>query len=237
MEKVRLQKYLAESAVASRRSSEELIKQGRVSINGETVSEMGFKVSDSDIIKVDGKLIKLNKKKIYIMLNKPKGIISSVKDQFARKTVLDLIKKDIEERIFPVGRLDYDTSGLLILSNDGDFTYRLTHPKHEIKKVYVAEVMGFIGEEHIEKFANGIDIGGFVTTPAKLEILEVSGYSTYIGITIHEGKNRQVRKMCDSIGHPVMKLKRVAIGKVELGDLKEGEWRYLSEDEISYLST
>jgi 23S rRNA pseudouridine2605 synthase len=235
MEQMRLQKFLAESAVASRRKAEDLIKQGRVSVNGSVVTEMGLKVSVADEIKVDDKLINCTENKIYILLHKPEGIITSVKDQFSRKTVIDLIKKDIKERVYPVGRLDYDTSGLLILSNDGDFTYKLTHPKHEIEKVYRAEVRGLPDENDVESFAKGIELEEFQTAPAKMKIIKKDKTVSVIEITIHEGKNRQVRKMCDSIGHPVIKLKRVAIGRVKLGDLPEGEWRYLSENEIRWL--
>jgi len=148
MKEMRLQKYLAECGVASRRKAEELISQGRVKVNGETVTQMGKKVSQNDVVEVDGKLVKMEKRKVYIALNKPVGYISSVKDQFGRKTVMDLVK-DIKERIFPVGRLDYDTSGLLLLTNDGDFAYRLTHPKHEIKKVYEADLLGVPSKDDI----------------------------------------------------------------------------------------
>ncbi|HHV28866.1 pseudouridine synthase [Acetivibrio mesophilus] len=232
MEEIRLQKYIAECGVASRRKSEELISQGRVRVNGETVTQMGRKVSLNDVIEVDGKQVKMEERKVYIALNKPVGYISSARDQFGRKTVLDLVK-DIKERVFPVGRLDYDTSGLLLLSNDGDFTYKLTHPKHEIKKVYEADLMGIPSKDDIIRFEQGLWIDDYLTSPANLQLLESNGKTSKVKITIHEGKNRQVRKMCDKIGCPVIKLKRISIGEVSLGKLNEGSWRSLTDSEIN----
>lgn len=234
MDKMRLQKYIAECGVASRRKSEELIKQGRVKVNGIPVSEMGVKVSDEDVVEVDGRRISLEQKKVYIMLNKPVGYISSVRDQFSRNTVVDLIK-GVKERIYPVGRLDYDTSGLLLLTNDGDFAFRLTHPKHEMKKTYIAEVEGVPDSNDIESFQNGLRIEDYVTSPAELTVLEKKKSSSIVKVVIHEGKNRQVRKMCDAIGHPVISLKRIAIGDLYLKSLPEGQWRYLKEEEIKML--
>lgn len=232
MEEIRLQKYIAECGVASRRKSEELISQGRVRVNGETVTQMGRKVSLNDVIEVDGKQVKMEERKVYIALNKPVGYISSARNQFGRKTVLDLVK-DIKERVFPVGRLDYDTSGLLLLSNDGDFTYKLTHPKHEIKKVYEADLMGIPSKDDIIRFEQGLWIDDYLTSPANLQLLESNGKTSKVKITIHEGKNRQVRKMCDKIGCPVIKLKRISIGEVSLGKLNEGSWRSLTDSEIN----
>jgi len=234
MDKMRLQKYIAECGVASRRKSEELIKQGRVKVNGIPVSEMGVKVSDEDVVEVDGRRISLEQKKVYIMLNKPVGYISSVRDQFSRNTVVDLIK-GVKERIYPVGRLDYDTSGLLLLTNDGDFAFRLTHPKHEMKKTYIAEMEGVPDSNDIESFQNGLRIEDYVTSPAELTVLEKRKSSSIVKVVIHEGKNRQVRKMCDAIGHPVISLKRIAIGDLYLKNLPEGQWRYLKEEEIKML--
>jgi len=235
MDKMRLQKYIAECGVASRRKAEELIKQGKVSVNGVKVQEMGFKVSENDIVEVDGRKISLEKNKVYIMLNKPVGYITSVRDQFSRNTVLDLIK-GIDERIYPVGRLDFDTSGLLLLTNDGSFAYKLTHPKHEMRKVYIAEVEGIPERKSIEDFRKGLIIEDYVTSPAEMTILEKKRKTSIIKVVIHEGRNRQVRKMCEAIGHPVISLKRVAIGGVWLGDLPEGKWRYLKEEEIRILN-
>ncbi|MCX8130204.1 MAG: rRNA pseudouridine synthase [Clostridia bacterium] len=243
MEQVRLQKYLAEAGIASRRKSEELIRDGRVTVNGVRISDMGMKVTGNDLVSVDGKKVVLGKNKIYIMLNKPVGVVTTVKDQFGRPTVIDLVK-NIDERVYPVGRLDYDTSGLLILTNDGEFTYRLTHPKHEMKKVYLAEVEGIPEQSDLEQFRNGIRIEDYTTSPAEIKIVGTGkaasdkrqDISSLLQITIHEGKNRQVRKMCEAIKHPVIKLKRIAIGDVKLGDLEEGKWRYLSKEEIRWLN-
>ncbi|RJR10474.1 rRNA pseudouridine synthase [Candidatus Parcubacteria bacterium] len=231
MGEIRLQKYLADSGVASRRKAEELIRQGRVVVNGTKVVSMGHKVTESDSIEVDGREIRLKNSRIYVMLNKPAGYVTTVKDQFSRKTVTDLLP-EISERIYPVGRLDYDTSGLLILTNDGDFAYMLTHPKHEIDKVYVAEVKGHVTDEDIRIFEQGIRIEDYTTSPSQLKIIKKGKESSTIEIIIHEGKNRQVRKMCEAIGHPVIALKRTAIGKLMLGKLTEGKWRYLSEEEV-----
>ena len=231
MEQTRLQKYLANCGIASRRKSEELIAQGRVKVNGSTVTEMGYKILHTDVVEVDGKIIGLEKNKVYILLNKPTGYVTTSKDQFGRPTVLDLVK-DIRERIFPVGRLDYDTSGLLILTNDGDFTYRYTHPSHEVKKVYTAKVSGILLREEIHAFENGLEIENYITSPAKLKVVGSDGKNSTIEVTIHEGKNRQVRKMCEKIGHVVLSLKRISIGGISLGDLPEGKWRKLTENEL-----
>lgn len=231
----RLQKVMAEFGVASRRKCEEVILQGRVKVNGEAVAELGTKVDKhKDIIEVDGKVINKQSEKVYIMLNKPVGYITSAKDQFDRPTVLDLTK-DINERIFPVGRLDYDTEGLLLLTNDGDLTFRITHPSHNIDKTYKALVNGKVSDSDIETFKRGIVIDDYKTSPAKLEILDFKNGNSLVNITIHEGRNRQVRKMCDAINHKVIRLKRVSIGSLSLGDLKTGRWRHLKEEEVRYL--
>lgn len=231
MEEMRLQKYLAQCGAASRRKAEQLIKQGRVLLNGAIVTDMGIKVSENDRVELDGKKLFIEEQKVYILLNKPVGYVTTSKDQFARKTVLDLIQ-GIPQRIYPVGRLDYDTSGLLLLTNDGDFTFRLTHPKHEIKKVYIAKIEGVPDKNEIKDFETGLMIDGHKTSPAKLKILKKSTNSSIVRIVIHEGKNRQVRKMCEAIGHPVAELKRESIGSISLGDLKTGEWKYLSVDDV-----
>lgn len=234
MSEIRLQKYLAECGVASRRKAEELISQGRVSVNGILVTEMGCKVSFADRVEVDGKAVSPENAKVYILLNKPVGYVTTAKDQFARKTVLDLIE-GIDERIYPVGRLDYDTSGLLLLTNDGEFTYRLTHPKHELTKIYIADVKGVPTEVELERFKKGLKIEDYFTSPANIKILEDYKSGAIIEVRIHEGRNRQVRKMCEAIGHEVKKLKRVAMGRLELGSLQEGNWRFLSQDELKLL--
>lgn len=234
MQKMRLQKFLAHSGVASRRAAEKMIQNGRVSINGNVTKEMGTVVDENDIVEVDGRIVKTENNKLYIMLNKPVGYVTTSNDQFSRPIVLDLIS-GIHERIYPVGRLDYDTSGLLLLTNDGDFTYSLTHPRHEVKKVYEACLKGIPTPEEIKSFENGLEIDDYITSPALLKIKRTMNDMSIAEITIHEGRNRQVRKMCDSIGHKVLSLKRIAIGPLTLGDLKEGQWHKLSEDEISLI--
>lgn len=231
----RLQKYMARCGVASRRKCEELIVQGRVKVNGRTVKELGVKIDpDADRVEVDGKALKEEKRKVYIMLNKPAGYVTTVRDQFGRPTVLDLVK-GVKERIYPVGRLDYDTRGLLLLTNDGKFAHYMTHPSHQIEKVYHATVKGIPSEENLERLRRGIKIEGYVTSPAKAAIIKKYKDRALLELTIREGRNRQVRKMCDAIGHPVIKLKRMQIGKLKLGNLKEGEWRYLEKEELGRL--
>lgn len=226
-DKIRLQKYIAQCGVASRRHAEELIQAGSVKVNGTIVTEMGIRVSDKDKIEVDGKLIKKEKKLIYIMLNKPSGYVSTVSDPEGRKTVLDLID-GVNERIYPVGRLDYDTTGLLILTNDGDFAFRNTHPGQETTKTYLAEIAGMPSNETLQKLRNGVMLDNKPTAPAKVEVVDLKPKSTLLKIIIHEGRNRQVKRMCEAVGHPVLRLKRTAVGRLTLGDLKLGEWRYLS---------
>jgi 23S rRNA pseudouridine2605 synthase len=235
MEQMRLQKYLAEVGIASRRKSEELIRDGAVKVNGISVTEMGYRVTGEEVIEVNGRIVPGSPKKVYVMLNKPVGYISTAKDQFGRPSVIELIK-GVNVRIYPVGRLDYDTSGLIILSNDGEFTYKMTHPKHEIKKVYSAMIYGIPSQEEIRAFKSGLRIEDYITSKANIKIIEIVGDKSWVEITIHEGKNRQVRKMCDAIGHPVIKLKRTAIGSLNIGDLKEGNWRYLDKKEIESLT-
>ena len=234
MSELRLQKYLAEAGVASRRKCEELMLQGRVEVNGVKVTEMGTKVAAGDVVKVDGKEVKQEEKKGYILLNKPVGYITTAKDQFSRKTVLDLIE-GVNERIYPVGRLDYDTSGLLLLTNDGDLAYKLTHPSREADKVYHAKIKGVLSDNEIQAFKTGIRIDDYTTSPAKIKVLERTTTDSLIEVTIHEGKNRQVRRMFEALGHTVLKLSRISIGPVKLGSLEEGSWRHLTPDEIKSL--
>lgn len=235
---VRLQKYIAMCGVVSRRKAEELIDEGRVSVNGSTVTEQGVKIEiGADKVSVDGKPIKSKNKNYYIMLNKPVGYVSTANDQFDRPTVVDLVKKDLADvRIFPVGRLDYETEGLLLLTNDGDFTYKVTHPKFHMEKTYIATVKGGMTISGMNKLRNGVYIDdNFKTSPAKAEILDAYDGHTFVKITIHEGKNRQVRKMFEAIGNTVVGLQRTSIGTVELGNLPLGRWRHLTSHEINYL--
>lgn len=234
-EKMRLQKYLALCGVASRRSAENFILDGRVSVNGVTVTELGTKVTRKDKVAFDGKEVSYETQKIYIAVNKPVGYLSSVSDDRGRKTVVDLVKNDFTERLYPVGRLDYDTEGLIFLSNDGDFTYAVTHPKHNVNKTYEAVLKGKLTEDEIFSLCKGVDIEGFVTSPALVDVIDERDGKSIVNITIHEGKNRQVRKMFEAVGHRVLKLKRISVGKVKLGNLKPGQWRHLSEREINGL--
>jgi len=235
MDKIRLQKFLADCGVASRRKAEELITTSRVKVNGITTAELGVKVSPSnDIIHLDGLLLKLVTEKIYLMLNKPCGVVTTVSDEFNRRTVIDLISKDFPERVFPIGRLDKDTGGLLLLTNDGDTAYVLTHPKHHINKVYIAEVDVF-NEEQLRQLSHGVVIDGRRTAPPEAIILSRSKDSTKVRITICEGRNRQVRKMFEAVGSHVKSLARISIGELSLGNLKPGQFRHLSKKELEYL--
>jgi len=229
---MRLQKYIAMCGLSSRRGAEKLITEGRIAVDGETVTELGTCVTGSENITFDGKKIVPVNKKIYIMLNKPTGYITTVKDQGRdRSTVMDLCR-DVGDRVYPVGRLDYNTEGLLLLTNDGDFTYRVTHPAHETKKLYEACVAGIVDHKTADKLENGVVVDGRKTAPAKVEIVSHKSNSTVLNITIHEGRNRQVRKMCSVVGHPVITLKRKAVGSLKLGNLPLGKWRHLSPAEV-----
>ena len=232
----RLQKYLAAAGIASRRKCEELILQGKIEVNGKVVTELGTKVTDEDKIKYNGKIVKKEEEKVYILLNKPIGYVTTVKDQFSRDTVLDLVK--INKRIVPVGRLDMNTSGALILTNDGDLVNKLIHPKNEVNKTYNATVAGKVSIDDIKKLEEGVIIDeDYKTKPAKVKILKIDEEKNLsrIQITIHEGKNRQVRKMCEAIGKRVIALHRSKIANLEVNKLKLGEWRYLTPNEIKNL--
>lgn len=236
-EEIRLQKYMASQGIASRRKCEEYITQGKVKINGETVKELGIKVNPNKVkIEFNGKEIKnTHEPHVYILLNKPIDYVTTVKDQFGRNSVLDLVQ--INKRIVPVGRLDMYTSGALILTDDGDFVYKITHPKHEITKTYTVTLKGIPTLDEIRNLENGVDIGGFTTSKAKVKILktdEEAGTSR-LEITIHEGKNRQIRKMCEAINKKVLALHRSKIGNIGVKDLKIGTWRYLSQKEVELL--
>lgn len=234
MEEVRLQKYMAECGIASRRKCEEYIENGLVKVNGNTVTELGIKINpNKDIVEYNGKKVEnTNTEKIYILLNKPIGYVTTAKDQFSRKTVLDLI--NVKERIVPVGRLDMYTSGALILTNDGEFVYKITHPKYKIEKTYNATIKGLITNEDIKKLEQGIKIEDYITSSTKAKILKIDTIKNVsrVQISIHEGKNREVRKMFETIGYKVVALHRVKIGNIDLKDIKIGEWRYLKKEEV-----
>ena len=237
MEEIRLQKYLADCGINSRRKCEELIIEKKVTVNGK-IAELGIKVNpEKDIIEYDGKKV-INKKDdyTYILLNKPIGVVTTVKDQFKRETVLDLVKTNT--RLVPVGRLDMYTSGALILTNDGDFVYKVTHPKHEITKTYNVTLKGIVTENNIEDLKNGVEISdGYITKKAEVRILKIDKEKNIsrIEIKIHEGKNRQVRKMCEAIGKKVLALHRAKIGNLDVKDLKIGTWRYMRKSEVQEL--
>ena len=233
----RLQKFLAQNGIASRRKCEEYILQGKVKVNGNVVTQLGTQIDpEKDEIKFLNELVKnTNAKHIYILLNKPIGYVTTVKDQFNRETVMDLI--DIKERLVPVGRLDMYTSGALILTNDGNFVYKITHPKHEITKTYNVTLKGKITKDEVENLKAGVVIDDYKTKPAKVRILKIDEEKdiSRVEIIIHEGKNRQVRKMCEAIGKKVLALHRSKIGDIGVQNLKIGKWRYLTESEVKKL--
>ena len=239
MEEIRLQKFLASCGIASRRKCEELILEGKVSVNGKIVNELGTKIdSQKDEVFYNGKKVECSENKhIYILLNKPIGYVTTSKDQFGRDCVLDLIK-GVNKRIVPVGRLDMYTSGALILTDDGEFVYKVTHPKHEITKTYTVTVKGIVKECDIQALRDGVIIDeDYKTKPAEVKIRKIDNEKNIsrIEITIHEGKNRQVRKMCEAIGKKVLALHINKIGKITVKDLKIGTWRYLNYNEIKEL--
>lgn len=233
MEEVRLQKYLAECGIASRRKAEELILQGKVAVNGQTITELGTKINpDKDVITYQGRKVEVSHEYVYILLNKPIGYVTTAKDQFNRDSVLDLVKTN--KRLVPVGRLDMYTSGALILTNDGAFVYKVTHPKHEIDKTYTVTIKGIVKNEEVDKLSQGVEIEDYITKPAKVKILKTDEEKdqSRLEITIHEGKNRQVRKMCEAIGHKVLALHRSKIAGIGVKDIPLGKWRYLKNEEV-----
>ncbi|MBE5040650.1 pseudouridine synthase [Ructibacterium gallinarum] len=232
---MRLQKFLAGCGVASRRGAEVLIKEGRIKVNGNTVTAMGVQIDENkDQVEFDGRLVQPEKKMVYIMLNKPAGYVTTVSDDKGRDTVMSLVQ-DIPVRIYPVGRLDYDTEGLLLMTNDGDITYRITHPKNQVEKTYVAEVTGNITMDTLLRLRSGIYLDGVKTRPAKVEVIGATQYGTKLEITIHEGKNRQVRRMFEEVGCIVKRLKRTREAGLILGHVPLGRWRRLTESEVNML--
>jgi 23S rRNA pseudouridine2605 synthase len=231
----RLQKVLAKAGIASRRGAEELIRQGKVRVDGRVVTEMGTKV-DPEIQEIEcaGVTLASQEEKVYILLHKPSGYLSTVDDPQGRPIVTDLLK-NIKERVYPVGRLDLDTEGALLLTNDGELAQKILHPSHEVNKTYVAKVKGLPGKKKLEALSRGIELEGRKTWPAKIEVLNTKAQLTTIQITIHEGRKRQVRKMFESIGHSVLGLKRIAYGQLELGELRSGKYRFLTPADIKFI--
>ena len=232
MTEERLQKYLASAGVASRRASETMIQEGRVAVNGKVIRELGTKiVPGKDQVTVDGKPVQPEEKLVYLLMNKPAGYITTAKDTHNRPTVLDLVA-DVPYRVFPVGRLDYETEGLLLLTNDGEFAYRMTHPKFKMMKTYVAVVQGVLTPERLDMLQNGVQLEDGRTGPAKVRILRKENHKTVVEISIHEGKNRQVRRMFKAVKNPVLELKRISVGTLTLKGVNLGEYRYLNDDEL-----
>ena len=232
----RLQKVMSQAGIASRREAEKMILAGRVKVNGTLVKELGTRVNSArDKIVVDGKLIAAQEH-IYVVLNKPKGVVSTAKDERERKTVIDLLT-EIKQRVYPVGRLDYNTEGVLLLTNDGELTNMLIHPKYKIYKTYIAKVAGIPTEEKLDLLRVGIRLEDGVTAPARINLLDIDPVrnTATIEFIIHEGKNRQVRRMCEAIKHPVNSLKRVKFATLDLEGLRRGQYRILEEDEVEAL--
>ena len=234
----RLQKFLASAGIASRRKCEDLITSGKVKVNGVYVTELGTKINpELDTVEYNGKVIKETSEKIYILLNKPIGYVTTVKDQFDRPTVMNLVK-GVKEKVVPVGRLDMYTSGALLLSNDGEFINKVTHPKNEITKTYNVTINGIISKEEVEKLKNGVEIidnnEPYITKKANVKILKIDEekHLSRIQITIHEGKNREIRKMCDAIGKKVLALHRAKIGNLDVKDIPLGTWKYIDKNDL-----
>ncbi|MBE5761997.1 MAG: rRNA pseudouridine synthase [Clostridiales bacterium] len=232
---MRLQKYMAMSGVASRRKSEELIKEGRVSVNGNIIREMGVEVSDNDIVCFDGKPIRQEMRKRYIMLNKPVGYMTTMSDPQGRDTVAKLVS-EISERVYPVGRLDYETEGMLLMTNDGELANRLTHPRYEIEKTYYARIGGTLSEDDVRQMTSGMTLpDGHKAAPAKVKVLERAGSTTLVEVTVHEGHNRIIRQMFEKLDKNLLGLRRERIGQLSLGGLPMGRWKHLSPGEVKYL--
>lgn len=228
----RLQKILAEMGIASRRKAEELIIEGRVTVNGQ-IASIGMKADPNrDHIKLDRKLLTKPEKKVYLVFNKPRGVVTSLYDPEGRPTIKDFLK-EIKSRVFPVGRLDYNSEGMLLITNDGDFAHAVLHPSKKILKTYLVKVKGILREEEIEKLRTGVKLGYGMTAPAKVRRIRKGDVNSWLEMTIYEGKKRQIRRILENVGHPVLKLKRIRIDGLEIGELEPGTYRYLSAEEIS----
>ena len=233
---MRINKYIARCGEASRRAADELIQKGKVSVNGKVLKEPGYDVQEGDEVRLFGRVITPETKNVYYLLNKPIGYVTTTMDKEGRPTVLDLVQAE-GIRLFPVGRLDYNTSGLLILTNDGDLSNRLMHPSKEFPKTYRVRAAGTVTLNDIRKLENGVDIGGFITSKAEARLVRRDKNSTIVDLTIHEGKNRQVRRMFDALGYPVQELERIGLGNLVIGRLATGSYRKLSKEEVEYLKS
>ncbi len=231
---MRINKYIAQAGVASRRKADELIENGNVRVNGQVIRHPGLDVAPDDRVEVNGRQVLPVTKQVYIMLNKPKGFITTVKDEKGRPTVMDLVT-DVQERVFPIGRLDGNSTGLLSMTNDGELANKLAHPGHKIGKTYRAWVAGVVSPQKLAILRKGVNIGDYITAPAQVTVLKQTERSATVEITIHEGKNHQVRRMFQAVGCPVQELKRIAVGDLYLARLKEGHYRKLTREEIDYL--
>lgn len=230
---MRINQYIASAGVCSRRAADELIEEGRVKINGEVLRVMGYHVQEGDVVEVDGRRVEPETKKVYYLLNKPAGYVTSTADRAGRPLVTELVPDSV--RVFPVGRLDLNTTGLLILTNDGELANKLMHPSGEFNKKYLVRAQGIVTRAEAARLEKGVDIGGFVTSPAEVHLIKHDRNSTLAEIIIHEGKNRQVRRMFKVIGHPVLELCRTGLGNLETGKLAVGQCRRLSPAEVEYL--
>lgn len=233
---MRLQKYLAHAGVASRRKAEDFIVAGHVRVNGTVVRELGTTVSDHDRVELAGKLVRLPQEKRYLVLHKPASVMTTMRDPAGRRTVAALVPRE-GGRVVPVGRLDYDTSGVLLLTNDGDLAHVLTHPRYGVEKTYRAVVQGRLQGEDMKKFVAGMALGDGKAAPAKVRVIRASSSASELDITIHEGRNRQVRRMFEATAHPVLSLVRLRFGPLSLGDLRVGTWREATEKELAELRT
>ncbi len=231
---MRLQKYLAQCGVASRRHAEEMIADGQVTVNGVAITRMGTQVEDGDRVCVNGILVHPEEKKEYIVYHKPAGEVTTVSDPEGRVTVLDRFR-DFPVRLFPVGRLDYDSEGLLLLTNDGELADKMMHPSNEVNKAYLVLVDGVVSMDEVRRLRSGVELDGRLTSPASVRIMKVEESRTHLLVTIHEGRNRQVRRMLDAVGHQVLALRRVQFGPLVLGSMKRGEWRRLTDEEVRVL--
>lgn len=232
----RLQKIISAAGITSRRASEELILNGQVTVNGVVVTELGTKADSTvDMISVNGKPLKVSEERLYILLNKPAGYITALKDGQGRRLVTDLLK-DVPERVYPVGRLDYNTEGLLLLTNDGEWANRLMHPRHEVEKEYHVRVRGKVLEQQLKRMADGVELEDGKTAPAVVRLVKSGEQHDWISVAIHEGRNRQVRRMCEAVSLSVVRLKRIRYGSLSLGNVREGQFRYLTEAEVNELA-